>query len=253
MNTGATIDDDRNSGQDQPGEDRLPWLESAEVEEQEGPSVARVVALVLLGLALVAAAIFAFNTLRKPGSGAAVADGQGGLIKAAPGDYKTKPDEPGGMKVDGEGDTVFATSDGSGKNGAVDVTRVPEAPIAGKAAPKAAAPDKGTAKVVTAVPASGGAITAKAPLAAPRAAANAGGGGSIVQLGSFPSEGGANGAWATLSKRFAYVAALGKSVEKADVNGSTVYRLRVNAGSAGNATTLCGKLKVAGENCFIPK
>ncbi len=250
MNTGATIDDDDAQSGGQP-EDRLPWLESAEVEEEQGPGFMRVVALVMLGLALVAAAIFAFYQTRKP-AGETVVAGEGGLIKAPPGDYKTKPDEPGGMKVEGEGDTVFATSEGSGKSGSVDVTRVPEAPVTGRAAPTPAPVDRGTVKVVTSIPPSGGAILSQVPVAAPRAAANAGGGGSIVQLGSFPSEAGANTAWASLSRRFGYVAALGKSVERAEVNGSTTYRLRVNAGSAGNARDLCGKLKVAGENCFIP-
>ena len=58
-------------------------------------------------------------------------------------------------------------------------------------------------------------------------------------------------AWGQASKRFTYLAPLGKSVQKAEVNGRTVYRLRVNAGSAGAATELCGKLKVAGEACFV--
>ncbi|CAN5718467.1 hypothetical protein BH11PSE6_BH11PSE6_23330 [soil metagenome] len=35
------------------------------------------------------------------------------------------------------------------------------------------------------------------------------------------------------------------------MNGNTVYRLRVNAGSANQASELCGKLKVAGEACFV--
>jgi hypothetical protein len=72
-----------------------------------------------------------------------------------------------------------------------------------------------------------------------------------VQLGSFPSEAEANAAWAKASKRFTYLAPMGKSVQQAEVNGRTVFRLRVNAGSANQATELCGKLKVAGEGCFV--
>src|SRR3546814_20346947 len=72
-------------------------------------------------------------------------------------------------------------------------------------------------------------------------------GSSLVQLGSFPTEGQAKTAWTRVSKRFAYLAPLGQSIEKATVNGNTVYRLRVNAGSADQATTVSGKLKVAGE------
>jgi cell division protein FtsN len=75
--------------------------------------------------------------------------------------------------------------------------------------------------------------------------------GSLVQIGSFPNEASANAAWARAAARFLYLAPLGKSVQKAEVNGNTVYRLRVNAGSANQASELCGKLKVAGEACFV--
>ena len=102
------------------------------------------------------------------------------------------------------------------------------------------------------MPASSGRLTAQTPTVGVPQVVAGGGGGSVVQLGSFPTEGAANSAWAMLSKRFAYVGALGKSVEQAEVAGRTVYRLRVNAGSAGNASSICGKLKVAGEACFVP-
>ena len=39
------------------------------------------------------------------------------------------------------------------------------------------------------------------------------------------------------------------SIEEAEVGGSTVYRLRAAAG--GQASMLCGKLKVAGESCMV--
>ena len=47
------------------------------------------------------------------------------------------------------------------------------------------------------------------------------------------------------------VAELNKSVSPAKVGDGTVYRLRVAAGTAANAANLCGKLRVAGENCVI--
>lgn len=261
MTMGQATDGDAGEGPDGADiaagapEDRLPWLESAEVEDEEGPSVWRVLGMILLGLALTLAAIFVFTGLQRRNAANApqVAGSEGGLIKAPEGPYKTKPDAPGGMKVEGEGDTVFATSEGGAKSGSVDVSKVPEAPVAGKtvAPPKPA--DKGSARVVAAVPASGGPIAAKAPPATARPATQPGGGSAVVQLGSFPTESGANSAWAALSKRFGYLAPLGKAIERADVNGSTVFRLRVNAGSATAASELCGKLKVAGENCFIPR
>ncbi|MFD1789074.1 SPOR domain-containing protein [Sphingomonas floccifaciens] len=230
-------------------DDRLPWLESADDDYHEGPSIGRIVAIVLLIAGVIAALFWAVDKLGRSGDVA----GTGELITAPAGDYKVKPEEPGGMKVDGQGDSMFRASEGATETGAIDTRAVPEAPVAGKTAAPAPKPDEGAARVVAAVPqASNGRLTAQAPgMALPKLAAG-GGGGALVQLGSFPSEAVANSSWATLSKRFAYIANLGKSIEKAEVNGNTVYRLRVNAGSNGNATAICGRLKVAGEACFVP-
>jgi len=228
-------------------EDRLPWLETVDEDYDEGPSVFRVVLMVLLGLAIIAAAIFGFYWYKQHER----ADGNGALIAAQEGDYKVKPDDPGGLKVEGEGDTAIATSDGAGAgNASIDLNATPEVPVAGtKAAPAAQTPLGGASKAVLAIPASGGKLAPGQPAAAPAAGPSAGG--ALVQLGSFPDEAAANAAWAKAAKRFTYLAPLGKSVQQAEVNGRTMFRLRVNAGSANQATELCGKLKVAGEGCFV--
>jgi len=229
-------------------EDRLPWLESADDDYRERGSGLRLLLIGLLLAAVVAAAVWAFARHR----GAAGPAGSGELITAPLGDYKVKPEEPGGMKVDGEGDTVFRTSEGASASGTIDTRALPEAPVAGRTAAPTPKSGPGTAKVVAEVPTGSAPLRAQAPaVPTPRITAG-GGGGALVQLGSFPSETAANGAWETLSKRFAYVASLGKSIEKAEVKGNTVYRLRVNAGSNGNANAICGRLKVAGEACFVP-
>ena len=231
-------------------EDRLPWLESAEDDYSEGPAWQRVAVLVALGLALIAAAVLGiswFKNRTEP-------EARGELIAAPTDNYKVKPDDPGGMKVEGEGATALATSQGKADGGTINLDGAPEVPVSGTKAPATAAPrvDAPATGRGVAVPASGGKLAATKPATGPVASAGGASGGSLVQLGSFPTEAAANGEWATKSRRFAYLAPLGKSVEKAEVNGRTVYRLRVNAGSAGAAQTLCGKLKVAGEACFIP-
>ena len=229
-------------------EDRLPWLETVDEDYSDGPSIGRVILLVVIGLAVIAAAIFGFYWVKKHQA----TDGNGALIAAQEGDYKVKPDDPGGMNVTGEGDSAIATSDGSGTgNASINLGAVPEAPVAGtKVAPQTSVAG-GAAKTVAPIPASGGKLGATPAKPAP--AAGGGAASALIQLGSFPSEGEANAAWAKTSKRFGYIASLGKSVQKADVNGRTVYRLRVNAGSAGQAGELCGKLKVAGEDCFVAR
>ncbi len=230
-------------------EDRLPWLETVEPDEEDGPGAWRVVVAVLVGLALVAAAAFAWFRLKGP---APATDGKGELIAAQEGDYKVKPDEPGGLKVNGEGDAAIATSAGKSGNAAIDLKAVPETPITGTRAAGTGPAATGGTKATATVPASGGALAAKPPMGAPRAPVpGAGSGGRLVQLGAFPTESAANAAWSAVAKRFGYVAQLGKQVVPAAVNGRTVYRLRVDAGSTGAAADVCGRLKVAGEGCFV--
>lgn len=214
-------------------EDRLPWLETVEDDYEDGPSVVRIALLVLLALAIVAAAIFGYRYYKQHHG----VDGNGALIAAQEGDYKVKPDDPGGLQVEGEGDSAIATSSGTTGNASIDMKALPEKPVEGKkvVAPKA---DAGAARSVTAIP--------------PAASAGASGG-ATVQLGSFGSEAEANGAWGAMSKKYGYLAPLGKSVQSAEVGGKTVYRLRVNAGSAGAATALCSKLAAAGQACFVPR
>ncbi|MGN6268297.1 MAG: SPOR domain-containing protein [Sphingomonas sp.] len=239
------------SGDDFRDEDRLPWLESVEPDDEPAGQTLRVIGLVLLGLVVIAALVYAVYWLQ---SHHHPAGGNGALIEAPAGDYKVKPDQPGGMKAEGEGAQALATSQGADNAGAaIDLNAVPEAPIAGKpAAARQQAAQGGAAHVAATVPASGGALKAEAPVSAPKALAAAAANGSVVQLGAYPDQATANAQWKRLSTRFAYLAPLGQSVEAADVNGRKVYRLRVNAGSAGAASQLCGKLKVAGEGCFVP-
>lgn len=233
-------------------EDRLPWLETVEPDEPRGAGAGRVILFVLLGLAILAAVVFGVYRLGRP---APAAGPDGALIAAQDGDYKVRPDDPGGLKVAGEGDAAIATSTGvKAGTGRIDPRQVPEKPVAGRhaAAAPVHAPAHAGAVAVAAVPATGGRLAAPAPVAAPRGQVpGAGSGGSLVQLGAFPTDAAASEAWSALARRFSYVATLGKVVEQADVAGRHVFRLRVNAGSAGAAADLCGRLKVAGEGCFV--
>ena len=228
-------------------EDRLPWLETVEPDEREGLPIGRFIAFVIGGLAILAAIVFAvykLQTDRQP-------DGQ--LIAAQEGDYKVKPDDPGGLKVKGEGDAAIATSAGKSGNGSIDLNAVSEKPVEGTRVQPGAKPavDAGR-NAVAQVPSSGGKLVAAAPVTATRGnAPGATGGGSLVQLGAFPSQATADAAWNGFAKRFGYLASLGKSIEPVAIGGRTLYRLRVNAGSANQAADICGRLRVAGETCFV--
>nr|MDQ4087141.1 hypothetical protein [Pseudomonadota bacterium] len=124
---------------DLPEEDRLPWLEAVEEEdEREGPSVAKLVGAILIGLlaiGLIVGGLFWLGNRSQSG-------GDGELIAAPEGDYKVRPDQPGGMNVAGEGDTSYAASEGAEPKGRLNTNAVPERPVrpAPGAQPPAAQP-----------------------------------------------------------------------------------------------------------------
>lgn len=234
-------------------EDRLPWLEAADGFEEDGEvSPARLLVMVLGGLLLIGVVL---GGLWWAQNGGTRSDGE--LIAAQEGDYKVAPKNDGAKAFEGEGDASFSASEGAEPAGRVDPTRMPEEPAVTpeerEAAVKKVAADKAAATKAAATkapadkakPAAAPVKTADTPKAAPAS------GSAMIQLGAFSSDAAAAKAWTNLSKRFAYLADLNKSVSPAKVGDGTVYRLRVAAGTAANATNLCGKLRVAGENCVV--
>jgi len=252
--------EDKGTGQADAGlglddDDRLPWLEAADGFEEDGEvSPARLLVMVLGGLLLIGAVLGGLWWVQNGG-----ARGKGELIAAQQGDYKVAPKNDGAKMFDGEGDASFSASEGAEPAGKVDPTRMPEEPAVTpqerEAAAKKIAADKAAATkaaAAKAAPADKG-KPAAAPVKTAEAAAKPApvSSGAMIQLGAFSSDAAAAKAWTNLSKRFAYLAELNKSVSPAKVGDGTVYRLRVSAGTAANAANLCGKLRVAGENCVI--
>jgi len=214
-------------------DDRLPWLETVEEDYREGPSVWRILLLIILALAVLGAVLFGVWWYQKQQG----LSGNGALINAQEGDYKVKPDDAGGMKVEGEGGTAFATSEGADINASVDMNATAEAPVEGKTVAPTPTPTTGTRTATVALTPKGDAAPA--------------GSGALVQLGAFPDRQGADASWQRLSKRFPMLAPLGHSVEKGDKDGKPVYRLRVNAGSNGQAREICKKLEAGNERCYV--
>lgn len=223
--------------------DRLPWLEAADEDEGDtGVSPGKLAALVFAALIALGIVIGGVWLLRQNN---APAPKDPTLIAAQAGDYKVKPETPGGMRVEGKGDSSFAASEGAEANGKIDLNKLPETPIAGaRGVTKAdatgtAAKPAATASVAVGKPA--GALVAKNPVSAS--------GGQQVQIGAFGTQAKAEAGWAQLTRRHAFLGAMSKQIVAAEVNGATVYRLR--AGAGGEASGICAKLRAAGDNCLV--
>jgi hypothetical protein len=219
-------------------EDRLPWLEAVEDDEDEGLSSGKLMSF--LGLALLALGLIVGGVwwLRGQSQGPT---GDGTLIAAQEGDYKVKPDAPGGMKVEGQGDSTFAASEGAEANGKLDTSSKAEAPVIGAKAPaKPVLIAPPAAPVVSAnVPAAGAPLAAPAPLA----------GNTLVQLGAYGSVATATAAWDKMAAAHPTLARMSKTIVPAAVGGATLYRLRANAGTPANAAAVCGQV----DNCMVVK
>ncbi|MES2984994.1 MAG: SPOR domain-containing protein [Pseudomonadota bacterium] len=89
------------------------------------------------------------------------------------------------------------------------------------------------------------------PKAAPvKAVATAATGPSTIQLGAFKSEEEAQAAWKKISGKFSDTINGAPTIVKADVNGSTFYRLRT---TVANAKAACAALSGKGQACMPVK
>jgi hypothetical protein len=201
-------------------EDRLPWLEAVEEEEErEGPSLAKLVGALVIGLIAIGVIVGGLAWIGNRSRD----DANGELIAAPEGDYKVKPADPGGMNVAGAGDTVYAASEGAEPKGQLAQPR-PQAPAARPTAP---------------------AQQSQRPAAQPQPSAAPS---ATIQLGAFSSQAGATRAWTALSGRFRYLSPLTHSVLPVQSGGRTLYRLRA---SGPDAAGVCRRLQIAGEDCSV--
>lgn len=229
-------------------EDRLPWLEPADREDDnDGVSPLKLLAFIVTGLialgVIVGGVYWIQNRTSSPASG-----GDAELIAAPAGDYKVPANEVDAKKFAGEGDASFAASEGVERAGRIDPSRVPEAPVTAGPAPVEAA-KTAAAKPSSQFSAPVSDATRGSAASKPAAAAKASG--PMIQLGAYGSQSSAKDAWNRLSKRFDYLASLGTSVESVNVGETTLYRLRASAGTGAQASAICGKLRVAGESCLV--
>lgn len=232
--------------------ERLPWLESADDDDQYGAvDNRRVFAFVAGGLALLAAIVFGiwWGTHRNDAA-PQVADG--GVIKAPPGPYKTAPADPGGKTFEGTGDSSFAVSQGHnpvahlGNGGAnsIDAAAAANASnAAAAAASAAAAAGTATAGKSDAAPAHTAKPTAVAVKPQATTTATTATGGVGVQVGAYSSQAAAEAGWTRLAKQSSALSGLNHRIVQGKAEIGTVFRLQAVTDSDAAAAALCASLR----------
>lgn len=199
-------------------EDRLPWLESADDDDDDAGAVdtARLVRFALFGLVLlvgIAGALWFVNQ-RGP-AGPEIVDG--GVIRAPAEPYKHVPADQGGKTYAGTGDSAFAVSEGKST----------PARLGGAEAP----------------------VPSPSVDLAPDAGATAGGVG--VQVGAYKSQADAEAGWTRLSGNSEVLKGVKHRVIQGTADIGTVYRLQAVAPDAAAANALCSALKASGVACQV--
>jgi len=215
----------------------LPWLEA--VENEDGPRAISARKMLVALLLVMLAGMIVAGTMFWLGRQDPAPGGAPELIRAEPGPYKVKPNNPGGLNVAGDSETAYSTSAGEDPDAELDVRKLPQemTPLPVET-PQGATPPKKIPPHEVKEP---------APAEAPAAAAPSG---PTIQLGAYASTVKADTAWKLLSGRFPTVAALNKMVVTAVVGGKSVYRLRAS-GSSDQTRAACAALRSAGESCMV--
>ncbi len=241
-------------------EERLPWLEAVEEDEDEGVGLLTLVGGIL-GVLVVIVLIIAGILWMRGESGAAP---DGAELIAAPEEaYRVRPSEAGGMEVEGEGDAAFAASAGGSPEGRIDRSATPEEPVSGTRVASTAGENSGNGAdgqpngaASARIPASNRQLAESAPRTSSGTAAASSSGataasGRLIQLGAFSSEAAANSAWTQLSSQNSALSSLTKTVTSVQAGGRTLYRLRAAASSREAARSMCTSLRNAGQACSV--
>ena len=196
------------------GEERLPWLESADddYDEGEGSGTGRLLGFAFAGLVVLAALVGGiWWATRADTDPALIADG--GTIEAPKTPYKEAPKDPGGRKMAGTGDTSYAVSEGQSR----------------------------PARLGDGAPSPGVDVEPKAP-GAPSVG---------VQVGAYSSQALAEAAWSKLAQQHSALSGVGHRAVQGQADIGTVWRLQALAPDAAAANALCSKLKASGLSCQV--
>lgn len=202
-------------------DENLPWLEADDYEE-EGAFDWRLIWLALAGLMVIAAilaTIWWFT--REQDNSELVPDGS--TIQAPDGDYKQRPDDPGGAEVSGTGDQAFEVAEGESTRGIIASDDGGDSEVA----PSIDRNQEGSEEETTAS------------------------GAAYVQIGAFGSRSDADSAWSTAVSRYGTLSGMRHRVIEAEVNGATVFRLQAIASDRAAADATCRAIRGSGGDCYV--
>lgn len=203
-------------------DERLPWLESDEGEDDGSLNSGFVAMVAFVGVAVIALILGAIWWLGRGDAGGNL-PADGSTIAAPEQPYKSRPDDAGGAQVAGTGDLSFETGEGETRE-----SQIASAPVPAPSSSEAAQP--GFADVGS------------------NAAAVSGIG---VQVGAYSTREQAQAGWATLRQRFEALGGMNNRILEAQVDGATVYRLQAVAADAATARSVCNAIKAGGGDCQV--
>ncbi len=202
---------------------RLPWLEAADEDGDEGLDWSRVgrFAGFFAGFVLLAAlAIWLLRDWQL-----APPEGDGSVIAAPETPYKVRPENPGGKTFAGTGDTSYKIGEGIEREARIAQKQPdPEAPL--PAAEETPEP---------------------APAPKPQIA------GVGVQVGAYSTEAAAQKGWQTLTQRYQRLGDFDRRIVEGRADIGTVFRLQAVTGSVSSANALCSELKANGIECQVKR
>lgn len=253
-------------------DDSPPWLEPAALSDDgEGAPLSRkwiVGGAAVFLVALVGTVIAVSSGEEEDPYGNAIVAGKNGeppLIVAPKEPFRIKPDDPGGMRADGEGLMIGDVASGKELNPEVKLATGPEQPVERPApppvtepveeavqqapAPQQAAPAKPEPARQSAKPEAPKTVEAK-PEAKPEAPKKPA---YFLQLGAFSTVERAQAGWKEFSAKYEKeLEKLGPDIQPVRTGDKTMYRLRAGPISLKvRADSLCGKLKAAGQPCLV--
>ncbi len=207
-------------------EERLPWLESADYDDENTSSdTGKIVGLILIALLLLALLLGAlwwmFNRGPDP---ELVADGS--TIEAPEGKYRERPDDPGGRDFDGTGDVAPAVGEGQTREGRLAQDRETSASRSSGSGETASSDTSGTASAT---------------------------GGVGVQVGAYSTRDSAQRGWNQLRGQTEALSGVKYRIVKGQADIGTVYRLQAVASDTNAANALCRRLKGDGLACQVKR